>query len=572
MTGCEGAGAPRRFVIIHGHFYQPPRENPWFDRIERQVSAAPYHDWNECVYDQCYRPNAFSRLLDPKGMIVDIHNNYENLSFNFGPTLFSWLLCTHPKIAQRIIDADRESIKKMSGHGNAIGQVYNHSIMPLSSRRDQLTQIRWAKAFFRKHFGRDTEGLWLAETAINMETVRCLIEEGIRFVILSPSQAESIRPLDGSRGWSAAAGGIDTRRPYRIFPTTRDGGLLPGYLDVFFFDESLSRETSFGDVLDDARRFAARIRSCFDERSREDAAVVLATDGETFGHHKPLSDMCLAYFFCKVAPAMNLTPVNFGWYLETHQPAWEVTLRDAFGEGTAWSCSHGVGRWTRDCGCKTGGQASWKQEWRTPLRVALSMLHKRIDEAYETTLAPLFADPWTLRDSYPAIAEARSFLEMKKLVESCGALKPLSGEQALAARRLIEAQKYMLFAFTSCGWFFSDVGGIETVQNIAYAARALQLGIEPGRFEQVRDEWLALLEKARSNRPGITGGTLFTSEVARYLRYEEIVAFAAVAEKIILLEEKPRLFAFDYDHFHVTLTRLEEFRNRDGYCAYTVDL
>ena len=484
MTGSETLGAPQRFVIVHGHFYQPPRENPWLDIVERQISAAPHHDWNERVYDQCYRPNAYSRLLDKKGMILDIYNNYRSLDFNFGPTLFSWMLREHPKTARRIIDADSESCRRFQDHGNAIGQVYNHLIMPLAKRRDQLTQIRWAKRFFRQHFQRDLEGLWLAETAINMETVRCLVEEGIRFVILSPSQAQRVRPLDGSQQWQETAHhGIDTRRPYRIFPCAPDQGLIEGFLDVFFFNEPLSREVSFGEILNDANVFGEKIRSCFSQHQHEDEAVIIATDGETFGHHKPLSDMCLAYFFCKVAPRLGIAPVNFAWYLATHPPAWEVTLKDAFGEGCAWSCAHGVGRWSRDCGCQTGGQVSWKQHWRAPLRTALQDLQNRIDGKFESRLSPLFGYPWKLRDAYGAIAEARSLDAMRQVLERLGAKAPLTEAEVLLTRRLIEAQKFMLFAFTSCGWFFSDIGGIETIQNLAYAGRALQLGIEGREYE-----------------------------------------------------------------------------------------
>ena len=572
MTGNEG---PRRYVIIHGHFYQPPRENPWLDIIERQPSAAPYHDWNERVYDQCYRPNAFSRLLDPRGMIVTIHNNYSHLSFNFGPTLFSWILRQHPETAQRIIESDHESRRRLGDHGNAMGQVFNHIIMPLASRRDQLTQIRWAKAFFRKHFNREFEGLWLAETAINMETVRCCVEEGVRFVVLSPSQAERFRPLGSGHEWTyAAPRGIDTRRPYRIFPSTSDGKRLEGHLDAFFFNESLSREVSFGDVLNDAHRFGSKIASCFDDRSRDDAAVVIATDGETFGHHKPLSDMCLSYFFCNVAPQMNIVPVNFAWYLDTHPSAHEVELKNAFGEGTAWSCPHGVGRWTRDCGCKTGGAPSWKQAWRAPLRSALVDVQKRVDETFQNSLSPLFADPWKLRDAYCSIAGARTFEEMKRTMEDQGALRPLSRDQALLARRLIEAQKYMLFAFTSCGWFFSDIGGIETVQNMAYAARALQLGIGPDAFETSLASFVSALDEAKGNGAKTTGKTIFQSKVAGHLHHHAMIAFAAVLEKILLHDEKPRSLAFDYHGYGMVLSHREDFRSAHDtrYNVYSITL
>ena len=574
MIGNEHSGGPRRFVIIHGHFYQPPRENPWLDIVEHQPSAAPYHDWNECVYDQCYRPNGFSRLLDPKGMITGIHNNYAGLSFNFGPTLFDWLETEHPKTAGRIMEADRESSGRLDKHGNAIGQVYNHIIMPLASRRDQLTQIRWAKAFFRKRFERDPEGLWLAETAINMETVRCLVEEGIKFVVLSPAQAEAFKPLGGNDWQYASHRAIDTRRPYRLFPQAQDGGRIEGFIDVFFFDEALSREISFGDVLSDARVLGSKIRSRFDGHLQEDAVVVIATDGETFGHHKPLTDMCLSYFFKKVAREMDIIPVNFGYYLEIHPPVFEVRLKNPFGEGTSWSCSHGVGRWVRDCGCKTGGPVTWNQAWRGPLRSALQGLQKHVDETFEKSLSSLFIDPWKVRDAYFEISGARSLEEKKAVLSRLGARGTLSREQALLTCRLIEAQKYMLFAFTSCGWFFSDVSGIETVQNISYAARALQLGIEKDDFGPVRDEFLRMLDTAKSNTAPITGKTLFIQHAAPNLRHLEIIAFTAVAEKMVMHNERPRSLAFSFYSYQVALSLLESFNGDDEapYDVYSVTL
>jgi alpha-amylase/alpha-mannosidase (GH57 family) len=574
MTGNDAIHNKSRYVIIHGHFYQPPRENPWLDIIERQSSAAPYHDWNECVYDQCYRPNAFSRLLDSKGMITDIHNNYGNLSFNFGPTLFSWLLKQHPNTARRIIEADHESLTRFENHGNAIGQVFNHIIMPLASKRDQITQIRWAKAFFKKHFERDPEGLWLAETAINMETVKCLVEEGIRFVILSPSQAEKYKPLSGGNWTYCHDCNIDVQHPYRIFPYSTDGKPVNGHLDVFFFNEPLSREISFGNILSDSNLLGTKINSCFNSHSNEDSAVIIATDGETFGHHKPLSDMCLSYFFKKIAPEMNLVPVNFSWYLAKHPPAFEVTLKNSSGEGTSWSCAHGTGRWSRDCGCKTGGEASWRQGWRTPLRTAFRQLQQSVDENYERNLSDIFSDPWKLRDSFYEIAEARTLEDMKIILESYDTKCKISDEKAFLVRRLIEAQKYMLFAFTSCGWFFSDVSGIETVQNIAYAGRALQLGIEPEQFETILNNLLQALDQAKSNMANITGKTIFQSRIASNLHHRSMIAFTAVMEKMLLSDEKPKSLAFDYHGYSMILSHKKSFKsaNDTTYEVYSVKL
>jgi alpha-amylase/alpha-mannosidase (GH57 family) len=539
----------QKYVIVHGHFYQPPRENPWIDRIETQPSAAPYRNWNELVYDQCYRPNAFSRLLDQHGAISDIHNNFLNMSFNFGPTLFSWLEHHHIGTARRIVEADLESCNRFENHGNAIAQVYNHLIMPLASVRDQLTQIRWTKRYFRDRFKRDPEGIWLAETAINMDTVNCCIRENIRFVVLAPSQAEALRPLDGGAGWTPVPPlGPDTRCTYRIFPTDKAGNRLPGFLDVFFFDTALSREASFGDLLKDAHSLGSRINALYDRRSALDQVVTLATDGETFGHHKPFGDMCLAYFFQKIAPKFEIFPVNFGYFLAKNPPRQEVLIKNAFGEGSAWSCAHGVGRWTCDCGCKTGGKPGWKQSWRTPLRNVLTTLKEHVDREYETALSKSGIDPWILRDEYITVMDDASIDSFCSFLRrTFGRGVDCSRENALAVRKLVEAQKYMQFSFTSCGWFFSDISGIETMQNLSYAGRAIQLGIPLQTRETVFQEFLAGLANARSNLPATTGRSLFEKEILPFLQHEKIIAFTAVVEKIIKMvrTDKMRLFGYE---------------------------
>lgn len=533
-----------RLFVIHGHFYQPPRENPWLSLIERQPSAKPAHDWNERVFDECYRPNAFSRLLDPHGMIRGIHNNYRNLSFNFGPTLFRWLLDAHPEVAERVVQGDRESVMRLGGHGNAIAQVYNHIIMPLASRRDQLTQIRWAKSFFRRHFQREPEGIWLAETAINADTVRCLIEEDIRFTVLSPNQAEAIRPLDQTRPWASTSGvAVDTRRAYRVFV----GGGPNDFLDVFFFDEGLSKAISFGDLLTNAANLTAAVAGAFDKHPTESQAVVVATDGETFGHHKAYGDMCLAYMFTTSAPAQQLAPVNFGYLLERFPPRYEVRLKNADGEGTAWSCAHGVGRWCRDCGCQTGGQSNWNQKWRGPLREALTGAQKHVDAVFERDLGALFADPWAVRDMFEQIVDTRSLDDTASFLQGCGAKALLSNEDVTRTRRLLQAQKYQLFSYTSCGWFFSDVAGIETIQNLAYAGRAIQNGVGDDARDAVLREFLDALDKACGNGGGQTGKTLFEAHVRPFLAHLQIAAFTAAADKALGREVDLYEIRKDYD-------------------------
>ncbi len=549
MTG-NNQNDDTKYIIIHGHFYQPPRENPWIDIVERQPSAAPAHDWNERVYDECYRPNAYSRLLDEHGMITGIHNNYSKMSFNFGPTLFRWLEEQHPAVVQRIIDADIESRGRLNGHGNALAQVFNHIILPLSSRRDQLTQIRWAKTFFRSRFGRDPEGMWLSETAINMETVSCLIEEGIRFVILAPTQADRYRPLESEGQWiNADEHGVDTRRAYRVFPYTKAGKKLQGHLDLFFFDQGLSRGVSFEGLLNDARILGERLRSCFDDNLPETQASIIATDGETFGHHKAFGDMCLAYLFTHTAAQMGLVPVNFAWFLDQAPPAWEVKLKNAFGEGCAWSCAHGTGRWIRDCGCSTGGPPEWNQKWREPFRDALEVVQKRVDRSYEKALRPVIENPWALRDAFGRHVGTIDRGKIERLLEEHGATRPFSSELIETVTRQLQAQKYILYAFTSCAWFFTDITGIETVQNLRYAARAMQLALNDREFSATLETFLSILETAKSNLPEKNGKTVFLEQVMPDMKHMHVLAFDTVADYYLLPDHNPHRQLYGYSMF-----------------------
>jgi alpha-amylase/alpha-mannosidase (GH57 family) len=356
-------------LILHGHFYQPPRENPWTDQIERQDSALPDHDWNERIAQQCYIPNTCSRVLDPQGKIVGINNNYEYLSFNFGPTLLSWLEKAHPLHYQKIIEADKISCQKYQGHGNAIAQVYNHIIMPLADRRDKLTQIRWGKADFYHRFGRVAEGMWLAETAMNMETVECLIEEGIKFVILAPSQAlrihapETKRKSGEKEEWTDVSfSNINTMQAYRLYPKDAQGNKLSEkYLTAFFYHGPLAHGISFAHFLRDANSLADRILEYAGPEQEGPRLVHAATDGEIYGHHEPFGDMCLAFLYTRLAREKNIELVNYGSFIERFPPGAEVEIKDAQGEGTSWSCVHGVGRWIRNCGCSTGGKEVWNQ-------------------------------------------------------------------------------------------------------------------------------------------------------------------------------------------------------------------
>ncbi|PIK86984.1 glycoside hydrolase [Synechococcus sp. 63AY4M2] len=473
------------YVVLHGHFYQPPREDPWLNRIERQPSAAPFHDWNERILAECYRPNAFARILDEQGRVVRIVNNYEFLSFNFGPTLLSWLEEHDVEVYQRILTADRLSAERLEGHGNAIAQVYNHVILPLANERDKYTQIRWGIADFQHRFGRFPEGMWLAETAIDAATVKALVDCGIRFVILAPSQAQRIRPLGQTEWIDVSQGQIDPSRPYRCFTPDRSG-----YLDIFFFDGPISRDLGFGDIVYSTQSLAERIRLAIrPDRKGEPYLINCATDGETFGHHKRSVERTLAYAFCEEFPRRGWQVGNYGHFLSHHPPTWEVQLKPV----TAWSCAHGVGRWSRDCGC--GAVPGWHQRWRQPLREALNWLRDQLAEIYETEAKAYLRDPWLARDRYIEVILDR---------ERCEAFLQehqshrLTAEDRVQVLRLLEMQRYGQLMFTSCGWFFEELSRPEGVQILRYAARAIELAAAVADVD-LEEEFLGRLSKAPSN-------------------------------------------------------------------------
>ena len=473
------------YVVLHGHFYQPPREDPWLNRIERQPSAAPFHDWNERILAECYRPNAFARILDEQGRVVRIVNNYEFLSFNFGPTLLSWLEEHDVEVYQRILTADRLSAERLEGHGNAIAQVYNHVILPLANERDKYTQIRWGIADFQHRFGRFPEGMWLAETAIDAATVKALVDCGIRFVILAPSQAQRIRPLGQTEWIDVSQGQIDPSRPYRCFTPDRSG-----YLDIFFFDGPISRDLGFGDIVYSTQSLAERIRLAIrPDRKGEPYLINCATDGETFGHHKRSVERTLAYAFCEEFPRRGWQVGNYGHFLSHHPPTWEVQLKPV----TAWSCAHGVGRWSRDCSC--GAVPGWHQRWRQPLREALNWLRDQLAEIYETEAKAYLRDPWLARDRYIEVILDR---------ERCEAFLQehqshrLTAEDRVQVLRLLEMQRYGQLMFTSCGWFFEELSRPEGVQILRYAARAIELAAAVADVD-LEEEFLGRLSKAPSN-------------------------------------------------------------------------
>lgn len=510
--------ANRPALVIHGHFYQPPRENPWTGNIDPEPSAKPFSNWNARIFKECYRANAFAEILDEKGAVLKVVNNYAGLSFNFGPTLLPWLERFHPETYQRILEADRESLARCGGHGNAIAQAYVHAILPLCSERDERTLIRWGLAEFEHRFGRAPEALWLPETACNNKTLGALIDEGMKFVILSPSQAQSTRKITNSKPGSPGApapgnssipewsdvgnGNIDTGIPYRFFHPDGSGRGIT----VFFYSGAVANAIAFEGILISSQGLIDRFEQ---NLSGAGQLVSAAVDGESFGHHFPFGERCLAYALDIEAPKRGFWITNFGEFLDHHPPAMEVEIKKGTdGMGTAWSCPHGLGRWYADCGCQTGGKEDWNQAWRGPLREALDFLRNRAALLLQDS--ELFQDASKARDEYIGVVlkpeSAEQFLGRH--------LKPGAGEsERKEAVALLEMQRNALLMYSSCGWFFADISGLEAVLVMKYAGRVLDY-LEEFELKPARKEFLEILVEAKSNRPRLgTGADIFRRSV-----------------------------------------------------------
>ncbi len=485
-------------LIVHGHFYQPPRENPWTGLVDAESGAEPFHDWNERIHAECYGPNSAVPIVDPKTGAERTVNNYAHLSFDFGPTLLSWLERAHPKTYRRIIYADVESVARRNGHGNAIAQAYSHPILPLCNERDGRTQVRWGMADFRHRFGREAEALWLPETACNDDVLNLLIDEGLRFVILAPQQAARIRTSENESGWrSVADGSIDTSTAYRYLH--KDGSNRS--IAVFFYDQALAGAIAFEQALASSKSLVDR----FAHAVRETRSLVnVATDGESYGHHHKFGDLCLAHAFEVEIPARGFSSTNYGEYLEHHPPTIDIEINNGTnGAGTSWSCVHGVGRWSTDCGCSTGGQPGWNQEWRRPLRAALDFLRDHAGEYFESTRGQLFKDPWAARDD--AIELVLDSQRSREEFVGRRAPRPLMSDKAKRALLFLEMQRNTLLMYASCGWFFNDISGIESVQILKYACRAIEI-IDELKLPSPRRQFLEILAEAKSNRPGRGNG------------------------------------------------------------------
>lgn len=477
------------FLTIHGHFYQPPRENPWLEAIELQDSALPFHDWNERINSECYNPNSVAKIVDSKNRILDVVNNYRSINFNFGPTLLSWMEENASLAYERVIKADIESVQEHDGHGNAIAQVYNHMIMPLANLKDKQTQVIWGIVDFENRFGRKPEGMWLAETAVDDETLRVLAENDIKYTILSPYQALKVRKI-GDKDWSDVSwGNIDPARAYRYYIKSAPDK----YIDLFFYDGAISKSVAFDEILKDGNRFVRRLKEGISDKRDYPQLVNIATDGESYGHHTKFGDMALSYVLRVRAKEEGFTVVNYAQYLEKHPSQMEVDIK----QSSSWSCFHGVGRWKEDCGCSTGGHPGWNQKWRKPLRAALDYLRDELIVIFENEGKKYFKDPWDARNKYIDVILDRNELTLKKFQKETF-VKDLSEENRVKALELLEIQRQAMLMYTSCGWFFSEISGIETTQIMKYAARAMQLA-QNFTKKDIEKHFLELLSEAKSN-------------------------------------------------------------------------
>jgi len=466
-----------KYICIHGHFYQPPRENPWLEAIPHQESAYPFHDWNERIHAECYAPNTQARILDEKGLVAERVNNYSSISFDFGPTLLSWMESKTPDTYQAVLDADKISREKFSGHGSAMAQCYSHMIMPLANSKDKYTQVYWGIRDFEFRFKRFPEGMWLPETAVDMETLQIMADLGIRFTILAPHQAGRPQDHNGQNGK------LDISQPYSV-------KLGAGRsINVFFYNGALSQSMAFENILQDGKCFAEKLMQT--DNTDGPQLLSVATDGETYGHHHKFGDMALAFALKYIDDQVDARLTNFAEYLEKFPPQEEIEII----EKTSWSCAHGVGRWSSNCGCETGGHPEWNQGWRGPLRKALDWFQCRADSIFVEVGKGLFKDPWEARNRYIDIRINR-YDRDTFLAEQCQ--NSLDESKKVVVLKLLELQSNAMLMYTSCGWFFNDISGIETEQILLYAGKAIQLAEEISG-EVLEPHFLELLELAESN-------------------------------------------------------------------------
>jgi alpha-amylase/alpha-mannosidase (GH57 family) len=545
-----------RYLCVHSHCYQPPRENPWLEAVELQDSAYPYHDWNERIMAECYAPNTAARILGAEKRILKIVNNYAHTSYNFGPTLLSWMKDKAPEGYASILDADRFSAERFSGHGSALAQCYNHMIMPLANASDKFTQVYWGIKDFEYRFGRLPEGMWLPETAVDLETLDIMAGLDIRFTILAPSQAKSVdgEDVNGSR--------IDPTRAYFVkLPSGRT-------MNLFFYDGPVSQAVAFEHLLDDGEKFANRLLNAFSDGRDWPQLVHIATDGETYGHHHRYGEMALAYALHHIESKGLARLTNYGEYLEMHPPRHEVQIH----ENTAWSCVHGLGRWSVNCGCNSGSHNGWNQEWRAPLRAALDWLRNAVCPYFESEASRFLYDPWAARNDYIDIILDRS-PSSRAAFKKKHFRRHLNQPEQVRVWKLLEMQRHAMLMYTSCGWFFDELSGIETVQVIQYAARVVQIAHELF-IDHFEDGVLEKLAEAKSNIPEHRDGAVVYEKfvVPSMVNLYKVGAHYAISSLFQHYDDHARIYSYSVDREQYRTLEAGKMRIAIGKARFTSEV
>jgi alpha-amylase/alpha-mannosidase (GH57 family) len=551
-----------RYVCVHGHFYQPPRENPSLEAIELQDSAYPYHDWNERITAECYAPNATSRILDNEQRIIKLVNNYGMMSFNFGPTLLSWLEDKAPRVYAALQEADKLSSHKFGGHGSGVAQAYNHMILPLANRRDKVTQVKWGIADFEHRFKRRPEGMWLPETAANTETLEVLAENGILYTIMAPRQAKRVR-RKGGRSWKDVSGDrIDPSRAYLVnLPSKKT-------ISVFFYDGPISQGVAFEGLLNDGKRFADRLISGFSDARTWPQLSHIATDGESYGHHHRFGEMALTYALQRIENEKLAELTNYGQFLERYPADHFVEIV----ENSSWSCVHGVERWRSNCGCNSGGHAGWNQEWRAPLRAALDWLRDTVNPVFEQKAAPLLRNPWDARDEYIQVILNRSDASVDAFF-SKHATHPLNPEEQVATLKLLEMQRHAMLMYTSCGWFFDELSGLETVQVIHYAGRVVELA-KAFLGGEIESQFLEHLRQAKSNLPEHGDGAQIYEKWVKpaSVDIEKLAGHYAISSLFENYGEKTGIYCYDVNREQYSLEAEGKLRLATGRARFSSEI
>jgi alpha-amylase/alpha-mannosidase (GH57 family) len=535
---------------IHGHFYQPPRENPWLGAIPVEASAAPMRHWNERILRESYAPLAFARRLDGNGRIADILNCYAWINFNAGPTLLHWMRRDAPETLARMREGDAAG-KIRWGRGNAMAQIYHHVIMPLATREERELEIRWAIDDFRFHFGRDPEGMWLSECAADIPTLESLAAHGITFVILAPRQAKAVI-VDGARR-EVSGGTVNVGEPYRV--------ALPSGASItaVFYDGGLSQAIAFEGLLGNGETFWQRISAAaaaLAEKNAGRALLTIATDGETYGHHFTFGEMALAHVLAQGYSGRDgLALTNLAAYIADNPPVHQAEIHAP----SSWSCVHGVERWRSDCGCTDGGHPGWNQNWRRPLRFALDRMREAVRGHFAVAGQNCFTDPAGALAAYGEVLADPNRSD-------AFAARWFTGDAAAQDRawKLLAMQEQSLAAYASCAWFFDDIGRIEPENALTFALRALDLARETGGSGET-----AAMEKelvhALSNQPGLgTGRDVFLREVLP--RREDAASLSLMAWTLLAsqggLPEPGRSARHDWPELSLEFTAGEE-REKD---------